>query len=58
MCVLSDQPLNIYHERLTALHRDRPAPWERSAVQLTGIVNIPAADNGANDVELFQIQIK
>ena len=31
MCVLSDQPLNIYHERLTALHRDRPAPWERCA---------------------------
>ena len=31
MCVLSDQPLNIYHERLTALHWDRPAQWERCA---------------------------
>ena len=58
MCVLCDQPLNIYHERLAALHRDRQARRRGSGVQLTEIVNIPAADNGADDVELFQIHIK
>ena len=54
MCVLCDQPLNIYHERLTALHWDRPARRRGSGVQLTEIVNI-AAESGI-DVELFQIR--